>query len=314
MDIVEYDQVDPLGVLELNLVSLGYPLTPELASSMRRLDSRLFPCFGIYAIEGGTVVGQVLLYRLPMVSVQGQEDVGGVAAVCTHPAYSRAGIADRLLEEAHARMCASGLRFSTLGTTRWRGAYALYRRQGYQDVQRYAYTFAPCERVHPKDDLRAERAGLERLRLTDEVFGRAAAGRTGFAYRPARFIPMLVETRNLDADEVWLLFDQSQLAGYALARISDQLLQVTDLSLVESNDTAAAIVALARELPVAYLQVRVNHPSEAECLQQAGFPPPRPDWGTFMLKPLTSDVTTNDAIRLFGFGTERFLISWLDVT
>ena len=37
-------------------------------------------------------------------------------------------------------------------------------------------------------------------------------------------------------------------------------------------------------------------------------------WGAFMIKPLTSQVTVEDARRLFGIGTDRFLISWLDLT
>ena len=33
-----------------------------------------------------------------------------------------------------------------------------------------------------------------------------------------------------------------------------------------------------------------------------------------MLKPLAPDVTVDDARRLMGIGTDRFLISWLDMT
>lgn len=33
-----------------------------------------------------------------------------------------------------------------------------------------------------------------------------------------------------------------------------------------------------------------------------------------MMKPLVSDVTVEDARRLFGIGSDRFLISWLDTT
>jgi hypothetical protein len=33
-----------------------------------------------------------------------------------------------------------------------------------------------------------------------------------------------------------------------------------------------------------------------------------------MLKPLLPELTADDARRLFGIGTDRFLISWLDVT
>jgi len=49
-------------------------------------------------------------------------------------------------------------------------------------------------------------------------------------------------------------------------------------------------------------------------LRQAGYPPAQPGWGAFMLKPLASDVTVEDARRLFGIGSERFLISDMDVT
>jgi len=33
-----------------------------------------------------------------------------------------------------------------------------------------------------------------------------------------------------------------------------------------------------------------------------------------MVKSLTPDVTVEDARRLLGIGTDRFLISWLDMT
>ena len=41
MKLLTYDQVDPLGVLHLNLLCLGYPLTPELAARLRRHDPRV---------------------------------------------------------------------------------------------------------------------------------------------------------------------------------------------------------------------------------------------------------------------------------
>jgi hypothetical protein len=33
-----------------------------------------------------------------------------------------------------------------------------------------------------------------------------------------------------------------------------------------------------------------------------------------MVKPLIPEVTVEDARRLFGIGTDQFLISWLDTT
>jgi hypothetical protein len=66
--ILEYDSVDPAGVLSLNLTSLDYALTPERVALIRRLDPRPFPFFGLYAVEEGIVAGQVLVYRLLMMT------------------------------------------------------------------------------------------------------------------------------------------------------------------------------------------------------------------------------------------------------
>jgi len=167
MKIVEYDQVDPLGVLHLNLLSLGYALTPEKVALIRRLDPRPFPFLAVYAVEEGVVAGQVGVYRLPMVSTQGREEVGGICAVCTHPAFSKRGVATALLEEAHSRMRRAGLRFSTLGTARHRVAHALYLRQGYEEVVAFTSAFAASAVIGATAGLRAEMAGPQRLHLAE---------------------------------------------------------------------------------------------------------------------------------------------------
>ena len=124
MKIVEYDRADPLGVLHLNLLSLGYVLAPERVALGRQLDQRPFPFFALYALEDETVAGQVGVYRLPMVTIDGPEDVGGICAMCTRPGFARRGLASRLMDEAHVYMRSAGLRFSTPGTARYRAAYS----------------------------------------------------------------------------------------------------------------------------------------------------------------------------------------------
>jgi GNAT superfamily N-acetyltransferase len=314
MKIVEYDVVDPLQVLQLNLLSLGYALTPERVALIRRLDPRPFPFFAIYAIEEEIVVGQVGVYRLPMVSTEGREDVGGVCAVCTHPAFSRHGIARELLEVAHNRMRAAGLRFSTLRTSRHRVAHALYLRQGYEDVFFSNSTIAHYQSVLHLGRLRAERANAEKLHLTDDLFRRVANGRLGFAYRYESFITTQVEMGEVDASCIWLLRADSELVGYALVDTSQAVLTVNDILLAEPTDTSEAVMSIAREMNVHYVQVCINNPLVAESLRLAGFPPACLDWSTFMIKPLAQNVTIADARCLFGIGTERFLFSWMDTT
>ena len=89
----------------------------------------------LYEVITGVFRGQAIvglaLYELELLA---QEDVGGIWAVSTHPQFAGRGVASRLLDEAHARMREAGLRFSTLGTNRYRVAYNLYRQHGYEDT------------------------------------------------------------------------------------------------------------------------------------------------------------------------------------
>jgi len=43
MQIVEYDDVDPVSVLQLNTLALDFALTPEHVAHLRHSDPRLFP-------------------------------------------------------------------------------------------------------------------------------------------------------------------------------------------------------------------------------------------------------------------------------
>jgi hypothetical protein len=92
------------------------------------------------------------------------------------------------------------------------------------------------------------------------------------------------------------------------------MLTVSNLALQLGVDAVEAVGAVAAELRSAYVQVSISRPVEMASLQQAGFHVAHPSWSGFMLKPLVPGVTAEDARRLFGIGTDRFLISWLDVT
>jgi ribosomal protein S18 acetylase RimI-like enzyme len=217
MDILTYDQVDPLDVLSLNLLSLEYSLTPERVALIRRLDRRPFPFFALYTTINGIVASQVGVYRLPMISMSGPEEVGSVCAVCTHPAFSQQGIAARLLNEAHARMREAGLRFSTLGTSRHRAAYGMYRKAGYEDTITTPVTFARRADVKLDTYLSAKQAGGGDLGQVDNFFTRVAAGYLGFAYRHPGFLAMMAATGDLSADDLWILRADASLVGYAVA-------------------------------------------------------------------------------------------------
>jgi len=310
MKILEYNDVDPHKVLYLTQLALEFPLTPERVAHIRQTDPRPFPCLAVYAVEDDQVIGQVGVFRLPMVSTEGQEDVGGVWAVSTHPQYAGRGVASILLDEAHERMRQAGLRFSTLGTDRSRVAHKLYRQHGYEETNVLVTALARWETAHQPTRLRATPPGPEGYDLVDGIFANIAKDYLGFAWRHTPFARL----RRVELADIWILWENRHMVGYALAHADPTLLAISNLALQQGIDAAEAVAAVAGELKSAYVQVRISRPVERLSLRSAGYHVASPSWSSFMVKPLVPDVTYEDARRLFGIGTDRFLISWLDVT
>lgn len=312
MKILDYDGVDPLQVLHLTLLALDFPFSPERAVQIRRTDPRPFPCFTVNAVEDDTVVGQVGVFRLPMISTEGREDVGGVWAVSTHPNHAGRGVASALLEEAHARMRAAGLRFSSLGTERSRISHRLYRQHGYMDMNVWATALARWEIAHQPTRLRAQPPGPGGYDFIEQLFQEIAQNYyLGFAWRHTPFARL---RERVSPEDIWVLWENNEPAGYIFAH-KDNLMLKLNLQLLRPHiDAAEAISAVVSNLKTSYVQVTISRPSDIDSLRRAGYQVAHPNWGAFMVKPLVPEVTIEDACRLFGIGTDRFLISWLDTT
>jgi GNAT superfamily N-acetyltransferase len=311
MQILEYDEVDPLAVLHLNLLALEFALTPEHAAHIRRADPRPFPFFAIYAVEQGQVLGQVGVFRLPMITTEGREDVGGVWAVSTHPQHAGRGIASLLLEEAHTRMRKAGLRFSTLGTNRYRVAHKLYQQHDYEDMGVQATALATWEMAHQPTRLVALSAGSEGYDLIERIYDDVAPAYLGYAWRHTPFAILRDKVSNAD---LWVLQENGHYVGYTIAHLEKNILNISSVLLCEGVQMVEAVAAVANGLKSKYVRVQVSRPVEIASLRQAGFQVAHPAWDAFMLKPLTPEMTHEYARRLFGIGTDRFLISWLDTT
>lgn len=311
MKILEYNDVDPLSVLHLAMLALDFPLAPEHAAHIRRTDPRPFPCFTVNAVEEDVVLGQVGVFRLPMISLGGREDVGGVWAVSTHPQHAGRGIASTLLDEAHARMRAAGLRFSTLGTDRYRVGYKLYQKHGYVDMQVWATALARWETAHQPTRLRAQPPGSEGYDFVEELFENIASDYLGFAWRHTPFARL---RDRVSLEQVWILWENSEPVGYVFAHKDNLMLQINVQLLRTGIDASEAVAAIASELKTTYVQITLSRPSDIASLRRAGWQVAHPTWSAFMVKPLIPEVTAEDARHLFGIGTDRFLISWLDTT
>ncbi len=320
MKILEYDEVDPIEVLHLNLLGLNFALTPERVKLTRQYDSRPFPFFALYAEVEGVLAGQVGVFRLPMTTIEGSEDVGGVWAVLTSPSFKRRGIASRLLEEAHERMRLDGLRFSTLGTSQFRVAHMFYLKHGYQDV------FSSPSLLFPRtafkgtiDSLSIEQADADQLYMADKIFQQISQNQYGFSKRFMPFMSSMVAIGEIafgkiEQNDIWFVWNENQFVGYLIAKLSGSILQIIDILLIDGINVTDVIFSLITKFPTQYIQVRSTRPSITENLMKncKYFVPQ--DWGTFMIKPLTSKVNQVDLKDLFGIGTDKFLFSWLDST
>ena len=310
MKILEYNDVDPLKAMYVAKLALDFTLTPELVARIRQTDPRPFPCLAVYAVENEAVMGQVGVFRLPMISTEGREDAGGIWAVSTHPEYTGRGIASRLLDEAHARMRAAGLRFSTLGTNRYRVAHTLYRQHGYEETNTWATALARWDTAHQPTRLRAQPAGAGGYDRVEQLYQDIARDYLGFAWRHTPFARL----RLISLADIWIIQENNHPVGYAFAHADETMLAISNLTLQTGIDAAEAIAAIAAELKSAYVEVILSRPVEMASLRRAGYHVAHPNWSGFMVKPLVPEVTAEDARRLFGIGTDRFLISWLDVT
>lgn len=311
MKIVEYDKADPLQVLHLTMLALDSPLTPERVALIRRTDPRPFPCFTLNAVEEATVLGQVGVSRLPMISIEGREDVGGVWGMCTYPQHTGGGAAPVLLEEAHSQMRAAGLRFSTLRTNRFHTSYKLYQQHGYVDMIVWAAALARWETAHQPTRLRAHSPGPEGFDFVERLFQHLASDYLGFAWR---HMPSVRLRECIKLEETWILWLNSEAVGYAFARRDGMMLRISIQLLRKDIDAVEAIAALASQQKAEYVQVTVSRPSDIASLRRAAWQVAQPTRDAFMVKPLLRDLTAADARSLFGIGTDRFLLSWLDTT
>lgn len=311
MNILEYNDVDPLQVLNLTMLALDFPFTPEHAAHIRRTDPRPFPCLTINAVEDGKVLGQVGVFRLPMISIQGREDVGGLWAVSTPPQHAGRGIASVLLEDAHSRMRDAGLRFSTLSANRYRRAHQLYRQHGYVDMNVWATALARWELAHQPTRLHARPAGQEGFEFIEKIFTDLAGEYVGFAWRHTPFARL---RDKVSLDDIWTIWKDRTPVGFVFTSREGLLLKISLQILRMDIDALEAVAAVTSNLKASYVRVTMSRPSDFTSFRRAGWQTTHATRDAFMVKPLLAELTISDARRLFDIGTDRFLISWLDTT
>jgi GNAT superfamily N-acetyltransferase len=214
MDILTYDQIDDKQtLLPLFYRAFGHPFDPWWFERRREGNLRLLGDRpdAFIAVEDGVPAGLVGVMDLPTRTLNGEEIVGGLWSVFTHPSFTRRGVASVLMERAHQHYRDKGIRLVFLTTNSSWGAYRLYRNLGYEDVPwpstRIAYKVIPPER---------RGRAVELQQATEEqvlgLFTAYCRNKTGFVLRPSGFLGQKMEFSPLK-QEVCLATQD----GYVLA-------------------------------------------------------------------------------------------------
>jgi hypothetical protein len=175
----------------------------------------------------------------------------------------------------------------------------------------WATALARWETAHQPTRLRAQAPDPEGYDFIEELFADLASAYLGFAWR---HIPFARLRDKISLEDIWVLWENKAPVGYIFAHRENLLLKLKVQILQPHIDAAEAVAAVASQLQASYVQVTLSRPSDIASLRNAGYQVAHPNWEAFMLKPLVPEVTVEDARQLFGIGTDRFLISWLDTT
>lgn len=190
MRILTYDEIERKEtVLPVFYRAFGHPFDPWRFEERRREEFATWGCASdaFCTVDGDSVAGLVGVVDLPTRTLQGEEYVGGLWSVITHPAYQRQGVATTLMERAHEHFKERGIRLVFLTTNRSWGAYNLYRDLGYVDVS-WPSTLMAYKVISPD-----KRGQIKDLPVASEghvmeMFRRHTANRTGFVLRQPGFL------------------------------------------------------------------------------------------------------------------------------
>jgi len=278
---------------------------------LRRTERCLAEYVGVYAVERGRILGQIIALRLPYTFDGGEETISGISAVATRADRARMGVARTLLEEVHRRELEAGLRYAALWTNRSWGAHRLYEQFGYRDVYAppwvvHARGPAPIRSSDEPSMRPGRRSDLEEI---DRLHDRVAEGRLGYVHRPRSFsrgevrMGMLEPSKNLVVAR-----RHGTLVGYAhLDRNSNRAVcgELVATSTATRKSLVREIVRRSTGVPYCFQHTLVTDdpqlfrgPRLARC--EGG-------WYGMMAAELGRRWKARHAVRQFGTDDRRFL-------
>ncbi len=314
MRYLTFDELSPsmdVDRLVVHLAALGGATDRRSVGVWRRRSDLYADYVGVFAVEGGKLLGQTLVRRLPYTFPGGTEIIGAIASVGIRPDLARSGIAQGILGEVHRREREAGVRFAALWTNRSWGAHNLYQKLGYRDVYALPWAIhaarrAPARRLPPRGVRAARRSDLPDL---ERLHDRQAVGRLGFCRRPKRLLQTAAATHEIDpAKELVVARAGGRAIGYANIQSNPFRTLCGELVAI-SGDVQGTLLAeverRAKGAPVALQHTLVGDADEL--LRDRGYAVLPAGWYGLLAKSLDRTWTSREAIASFATQDRRFL-------
>jgi predicted N-acetyltransferase YhbS len=218
--IVDYDALPArleLGRLALTQAAFSAVVDRATVRRLRILSSAPAPYFGLYAVEGNELVGELTVLRLRYRRPSSEVPVCGIANVTTRYDRRRRGIGAALLQEAHRREAKAGARYSLLWTSPGWHAHELYERLGYRDVYRSALAVRELASRSSGPGPRLRSATPQDFDVLERLHRAFARDRLGFVTRSAGALAVEADLGWFDLTAVRVLEVAGEVVGYALA-------------------------------------------------------------------------------------------------
>jgi GNAT superfamily N-acetyltransferase len=317
--VVPFDELPPSYERQRAALQLGAfnsLLDRELVGRLRRRRYLLSEYVGLFAVEGGRLLGQTVVLRLPYVGRDGPVTVAGIASVTTRPASGRQGIARALLEEAHRREAAAGQRYALLWTNRSWFAHRLYASLGYRDV------YSPPSAVRsgrgraprqPGTSLRP--AQPNDLGPLEALHAACQRGRTGFAVRPRGFLTVERAAGRSPPEKLLVYRRGGRVRGYAAVVRRPGALSIGEL-VSDAADRSALLAAVERSAPTPGGVVELDHTPVRDLaarLRARGYLVQEgTSWYVLMARPLGRRVGEQELRRELAVDLPSFVCMTLD--
>jgi GNAT superfamily N-acetyltransferase len=307
MRVRTYDEINPDDAFRLNFLTFGEAWDEAKVRRVRSGDGRYLKEFALYAEERGRVLAQVVPLRFQVRLTSGVEEVGGIAAVCSHPAVWGQGYARRLIEATHDLFRSLSLEISTLTTSRNIRGFGVYGKLGYVDLAPFHAAVRRVRRPRKPKGYRLRTATKADVPRIHALYRQHTRNMLGWTERPVELLHWVLRENRDYLSKYRVLLGGGKAVGYLRTRPDDGI-TMEEVVVPEPRDFRAAVALMESRLRRGMATVNwITADEDVARFRRAGYLVDGPIPDATMALSLTKEIRTAELPHLFGGTSGRFV-------